>query len=236
MVLLSAGGVREEVFQAVPHAPRGALGGFLSAGKVFQPRVMFDGFVRPGMATALGHQHVTLPSPWPRAVGLGSQLWGWECWSVPGQPSQSHSGSPSLGLPLWQKGMFFLLFSMQRKLPQADLGQERLQLTWPVQAGLGNPGKVLVGVMVPVSPLQEPSRIEEEPEGQSCCSHLGWMDRQTSSLNVCLLQKKRELGRFYRLRGHFYPFRSHRKVALNPEMQPTSCDLPTAFEEGVVWS
>lgn len=169
------------MFRAVPHAPRGALGGFLSAGKVFQHRVMFDGFVRPGMATALGHQHVTLPSSWPRAVGLGSQLWDWECWSVPGQPSQSHGGSPSLGLLLWQKGMFFLLFSMQRKLPQADLGQERLQLTWPVQAGLGNPGKVLVGVMVPASPLQEPSRIEEKSEGQSCCSHLGWMDRQTSS-------------------------------------------------------
>lgn len=97
------------VFRAAPHAPRGALGGFLSTGKVFQHRVMFGGFVRPGMATALGHQHVTLPSSWPRAVGFGSQLWGWDwqCWLVPDQPSQRHSdSSPSLGLLLWQRGCF----------------------------------------------------------------------------------------------------------------------------------
>lgn len=179
-----AGGSGGAVFRAVPRAPRGALGGFLSAGKVFQHRVMFDGFVRPGMATALGapacDSAIILArgyGTWLPALGLGlGMLTG--AWPALPEPQRFLS---LLWPPPLAKGMFFLLFSMQRKLPQADLGQERLQLTWPVQAGLENPGKVLVGMMVPASPLQEPSRIEEEPEGQSCCSHLGWMDRQTSS-------------------------------------------------------
>ena len=43
-----------DLFRAGIRASSRALGGFLSAGKVLQHRVMFDGFVRPGTATGLG--------------------------------------------------------------------------------------------------------------------------------------------------------------------------------------
>lgn len=57
----------------------------------------------------------------------------------------------------------------RRQLGRAGLGQASLG-----QLGdLGDPGKVLVGVIVLVFPLQDPSRTEKGPEGQSCYSHPG---------------------------------------------------------------
>lgn len=154
---------------------------------------------------------------------------------MPCQPSQSHhDSSPPLASSLWQMGCFschsqcsgncpklicdngtFNSFGLSGK--QAAALQNRTGTSQPgaVWGALGDPGKVLVGVTVPAFPPQEPSRIEEEPEGQSCYSYPGWTDRQISCKASPFCRKGSWAGT-NGSRDIFIhcPFRSHRKVAL----------------------
>lgn len=113
--------------------------------------------------------------------------------------------------------------------------QGRDKSAWGSWGDLEDPGKVLAGAMVPAFPLQEPSRIEEEPEGQCCCSHSGWTDRQTSIKASAFCRKGNWVGTSGS-RDSFihHPFGSHRKVSPTLTMKS---QLVTPWRKGLeLWS